>query len=301
MTMLSRLAAQTEKWNWRSRIERVRQGFPSQSCDHLGFYEDDNCLIRYRKAGCGPAIVFLCDGPATLEVYDRLIATLAPHFTVVAFETPGNGFSVPKPTYSFGFRQTNDAVARFLRVVAGERAILAFSCGASYAAVDIANRYPELCSHLVIIQAPSWQEELKWKKRRDPKGLISTPFLGQLVFPSMMKSRAPAWYELSMASGPAVNHFCSCTAHAFECGAKFALPTMFQSYLVGNETPFGLPEQPTLAIWGNQDASHADTDKASSISLARSVELITLDDVGHFPELEDPIGFERLLAAFVVT
>ena len=296
--MVKLYAANLEKRNWRARIERIRSGPPSSSCDHLAFYEDDDCFIRYRKAGKGPSIVFLCDGPATLEVYDNLIATLASRYTVIAFEMPGNGFSVPKPTFNFGFRQANDVVARFLQAVAGERSILAFSCGASYAALDIANRYPELCSHLVILQAPSWHEELEWKKRRDPKGILSIPLLGQLVFPTMMRSRAPAWYELSMAQSPAVEHFCTCTAHAFDKGAKFALPTMFQNYLIGKETPFGAPEQPTLAIWGEQDGSHAQTDKTSSLSLARSVQLVTLDHVGHFPELEDPAGFADLLAEF---
>ncbi len=296
--MIERLAARMEKWNWRARIERIRNGPPSGSCDHLAFYEDDDCFIRYRKAGQGRPIVFLCDGPATLEVYDELFAALSASFPVIAFETPGNGFSVPKPSYSFSFRETNDVVARFLRSIAGEGAILAFSCGASYAAVDIAKRYPELCSHLIIIQAPSWREELKWKKRRDPKGLISTPFVGQLIFPRMMKSRAPVWYELSMAKGPAVHRFCTCTAHAFDHGATFALPTMFQNYLVGDAPPFGVPEQATLAIWGEQDASHADTDKASSRKLARSVRLVTLGHVGHFPELEDPVGFASLVAEF---
>ncbi len=296
--MMNRLAAQTEKWNWRARIERIRCGPSSVSCDHLAFYEDDDCFIRYRKAGKGPPIVFLCDGPATLEVYDELIATLSASYTIIAFETPGNGFSVPKPSYSFSFQKTNDVIARFLRSVAGEQSILAFSCGASYAAVDIANRYTELCSRLIILQAPSWQEELKWRKRRDPKGLISTPFVGQLIFPRMMKPRAPVWYELSMAKGPAVEHFCTCTAHAFDRGATFALPTMFQNYLVGEKAPFGVPEQATLVIWGEQDASHADTNKASSKSLARSARVVTLGHVGHFPELEDPAGFASLVAEF---
>ena len=297
--MLRRLAAQIDKQNWRGRIAFARNGAPSKSCANLAFFEDDECFIRYRRAGQGPAIVFLCDGPATLEVYDDLFAALQANFTVIAFETPGNGFSVPKPGFDFRFRPSNDAVARFLREVAGEQAILAFSCGGAYAAVDIAQRHPELCSRLVIIQAPAWDEEMRWKKSRDPKGLISTPFLGQFLFPRLMKPRAPAWYELSMAETPVVEHFCTCTAHAFDHGATFALPTLFQNYLTGAEPPFEIAEQPALAIWGNQDQSHAPTNKESSSLLGRRVSVVTLDHVGHFPELEDPTGFARLLDDFV--
>ena len=296
--MLKRLAAQIDKVGWRKRIEWAQSGPAASSCSGIAFYEDDECFIRYRKIGSGPAIVFLCDGPATMEVYDALIEHLSSSYTVIVFETPGNGFSVPKPGFSFDFIPSNDAVARFLRAVVGERAILAFSCGGAYAAVDIASRHPDLCSQLIIIQAPSWEEEMRWKQSRDPRGLISTPFLGQIVFPRMMKPRAPAWYQLSMADTPMVERLCSCTAHAFEQGATFALPTLFQNYLAGESPPFEIAKQPALAIWGLQDDSHAATDKQSSTCLAKHVEVKTLQHVGHFPELEDPAGFRQLLNEF---
>lgn len=297
--MLKHIAAQLDKRNWRRRIEEARTGFANSSCANLSFYEDDLCFIRYRKTGRGPVIVFLCDGPATLELYDELIQQLAPHFTVIAFETPGNGFSVPKPGFSFDFAPTNDAIARFLRATAGEQSILAFSCGGAYAAVDVATRYPALCHRLVILQAPSWEEEVLWKQRRDPRGLVSTPFVGQFLFPKMIKSRTANWYELSMANSPLVERFCSCTLHTLGEGATFALPTLFQKYLTGNLPPFEAAEQPALAIWGTQDGSHASTDKQSSSTLARSVEIKTFHHVGHFPELEDPAGFKRTLQEFL--
>ena len=299
--MLKDLASRLETQGWRRRIDRIRTGWPARSCGDLAFYEDDVCLIRYRKAGRGPAIVFLCDGPATLEVYDDLFDALKEGYTVIAFEAPGNGFSVPKPGYSFRFKAMNDAVARFLRQVAGERATLAFSCGGAYIALDIAARFPELCSRLVTIQAPSWEEEQSWKKRRDATGLLGTPVLGQLVFPHMMVSRAPAWYALSMGERSPVLNFCACADAAFKEGATFALPTMFQSYLTGRRAPFDPPEQPTLAIWGLLDGSHEMTDKQSSERLAHHVELVLLEDVGHFPELEDPGKFKRLLSNWIAS
>lgn len=296
--MLRRLAAQLDKRNWQARIKLARTGLPSQSCSNIAFYEDDDCLIRYRKMGQGPSVVFMCDGPATLEVYDELIGALSSRYTVIVFEVPGNGFSVPKPSYRFSFKEANDAVSRFLRTVAGEAAILAFSCGGAYAALDIAARYPGLCSGLVIIQAPSWSEEMKWKQTRNTKGLVTIPFVGQLIFPKMMQPRAPAWYDLVMANTPHVEHFCHCTATAFEQGATFAMPSMFQNYLVGENPPFEKPEQPAIALWGEQDGSHLDTDKSSSCMLAKSVKPIFLQHVGHFPELEDPKGFRSLLDEF---
>ncbi len=296
--MLENLAAKLESRRWRERIEWTRKNWPSFSRPDIRFYEDDDCLIRYRKSGTGSAIVFLCDGPATLEVYDDLIDKLSNAFTVIIFETPANGFSIPKSSYNFEFAPTNDVVARFLKEVAGEGAILAFSCGGAYAAIDIAVRHPYLCKKLITIQAPSWHQEMEWKKRRDPKGIVSMPIIGQLLFPRMMKPRAPLWYQMSMADTPLVGHFCRCTQEAFDHGANFALPTLFQKYLTGEEAPFDQAEQPTLAIWGEQDESHVATDKESSRMLAKNVKLLTLKHVGHFPELEDTKGFATLASHF---
>ncbi len=291
--MIKRLAANLDKRNWQARIQYARRGFPASSCKGLHFYEDDECLIRFRAAGSGPKLVLVCDPPATLEAYNQLFDELKNSFTVYAFEIPGNGFSVPKPGYGFEFQPTNNVIARFLRERVGEGAILAFSCGACYAALDIAARYPELCSRLVLMQAPSWQEEQRWKKGRDTTGVIGMPFVGQLLFPRMMVKRAPDWFELCMGVPETIAHCSSCAAVAFEHGAAFSLPSMFQSYLVGEKTPFERPEQPALVIWGTMDQSHALTDKASSRDLAKNVDLVTFENVGHFPELENPQQFRR--------
>lgn len=297
--MIKRLAANIDKRNWQARIEFARSGYPASSCSDVHFYEDDECLIRYRQAGRGPKLVLVCDPPATLEVYDQLFDVLTDSFTVIAFEIPGNGFSIPKSGFSFAFLPSNDAIARFLRACVGEGAILAFSCGASFAALDIAARYPALCESLVLMQAPSWQEEQKWKKGRDSTGIIGVPFVGQLLFPRMMVKRAPDWFELCMGVPEVVAHCSTCAAAAFRHGAAFSLPSMFQSYLAGDKTPFERPEQPATVLWGLMDKSHALTDKASSRELAKNVNLVTFENVGHFPELENPRQFKGALMKHV--
>ncbi len=296
--MLRSFGEHLDKRRWRERIETARFGAPAHTVTDIKFYEDDRCLIRYRKRGQGKAIVFMCDAPATLELYDPLFDALDDQLTVIAFEVPGNGFSVPKPDYSFKFNLTNDAIARFLGSVAGEGAILAFSCGGAYAAIDIAARYPQYCDRLVVIQAPSWEEEMKWKVRRDPSGVISLPIIGQLLFPRMMVSRAPQWYDLCVGDRNQIDRFCSCTSAAFDHGSRFSLASMFQSYLAGDMVPFGQPEQPTLALWGALDGSHGETDKFSSQKLAKNTTVKILQNVGHFPELENPGQFRQLIMSW---
>lgn len=296
---MKRLGAQIDILGWRGRMSRAKEGWAARTRADIAFYEDDNALIRYRMQGTGAALVFMADGPATLELYDDLLRAAAADFRVVVFEPPGNGFSVPKGGYDFTFQAANDGVARFLEMVAGPRSILAFSCGGAYSAIDVAGRHPHLVRALVVIQAPSWAEEMRWKQRRDPTGRLAKPVLSQLLFPRMMVPRAPAWYDLVLGNRQLVPHFCACTAEAFGHGATFALPTLFQSYLTEAPPPLARPRQPTLVVWGDKDGSHAETDKTSSRQLADTVEIEVLDHVGHFPELEAPEDFLDLTRAFL--
>jgi hypothetical protein len=103
---------------------------------------------------------------------------------VVVFEVPGFGFSMPQFGFRFDFLDANDVAVEFLRRLDLGPYVLAFPCVSAYAAIDIANRATELVSGVVILQAPSWEEEVKWKHGRDRQGILSKPIVGQLALQS---------------------------------------------------------------------------------------------------------------------
>lgn len=289
MNALQRWIVSLEMRGGARHAEAVRQGWAGRSRDDVRFFRGGHAQIRYRERGQGRPLVFAADPPVTLEFYDELLALYAGHFRVVVFEIPGMGFSVPVSGYDCGFTPANDGVAEFLQTVVGEPAVLAFSCVGGFAAVDIAVRHPHLVSHLVLIQTPSWSEALRWKHSRDPKGLLGRPLLGQLAMNRAKKTRAPLWFKLALGREtepyPA---YCGCAQEAIGHGAGWALASAFQHYLTDAAPPLPPASQPTLAIWGLMDRSHAPTDRQSSAQLARRVEFEQYPDLGHFPELEDP-------------
>jgi len=257
-------------------------------------------IIRYRMAGSGPqTLVLAADPPVVVEQYDKIIELLRNDFRIVVFEIPGFGFSIPFSSFRFDFTALNDVIAKFLQQLHSGPCILAFPCVSAYGAIDIAARFPELVSHLVLIQAPSWMEEIKWKHRRDNTGLLSKPILGQVVLQVLKRKSAPLWFDSAVGNRGMLADFVETTDRAFSGGASFCLASAFQRYLTDVPPPLPAVKQPSLVIWGDADKSHRHTDKASSKLYCPEAEQVFLAHAGHFPELEQPELFAQKIKQWI--
>jgi pimeloyl-ACP methyl ester carboxylesterase len=263
-----------------------------------GVFDAGTALIRYRTAGRGQPIVFAADPPVVLEQYDELVRELAFDHAVTIIELPGFGFSAARSGFDFSVSAVTRVVTSFLDTLGSAPFVLAFPCATAYSAVAIANDRPDLVSAVVLAQAPSWSEELAWKARRDPKGILSTPFLGQLALRARRRTRSPDWFKAAAGSLRRCHQFIETTDAAFDNGATFSLASAFQRFLVG--APALAPVQvPALFVWGLADRTHRRTDRLSSRTLARDAHIIEAPELGHFPELEDPQWFGRSVRAFL--
>jgi len=292
---LNRLATRLDTAGAASRMRRHREGWPASASDGIRFFQSPKVQYRYREAGKGQTIVFSVDPPMTLEVYDALIATFAQRFRVIAFELPAMGFSAAAEDYRFGFRETHDDLAIFLEAVAGPGSVLAFSCVAGHAALDIAARYPGLVSHLTLLQAGDVAAFRAWKAARDPRGILAKPILGHIAMRRMAPRRMPAWYALSVGRQEMIGELCRCAERSFQHGAQWSLASAYQCYMdPGVELPCA--HQPLLSIWGAADRSHPAGNAHSIRRLRPDAACETFDDLGHTPELEDPA---RVFSAIV--
>lgn len=303
----ARLATRIDTANGRALARRFADGWPASSRADIRFHRTPLAQYRYRErtpSGAGePTVVLLADAPVTLERYDALLDLWGRHYRTVVFEGAAMGFSAPDPGYRFGFRETNDDVARFLRDVAGPDAILAFSCVAGLGAIDIAVRHPSLVDGLFLMQTADWSTMLAWKERRDPAGVLGRPVLGQLAMKRLAAKRAPGWFKQALGRRDQMGSFCDCAAEGFGHGAQFALASAFQRYLAGPDR-LGIPSQPVHVLWGMLDASH-EIDAANGPNIARRIAphatFEAMDHVGHFPELQEPEGTLERLNAFAGT
>ena len=278
----------------------MMSGYASQSRDGIRFMDLGQHLIRYRVLGNGPnVVVFVTDPPVVIEHYDYLADLLAKDYKVVIFEPPGFGFSVPSLGFDYRYTSLVDIIEVFLDKLALGPITFVAPCVLGYGAIGLAHRRPDLILQLVLPQVPSWAEILKWKQRRDPKGLLSIPVFSQLMLKKLKKQRTPLWFDMATGYSSKAASFNAIAQEAFEHGALFNLASGFQNLLTGTSP---LPRElaaKTLFLWGEKDVSNCDTCKESSLEMIPHGHLIRLPDVGHFPELEAPDTFAMHLEAFV--
>lgn len=296
--LAGRLGLLVDTWDGSARMRRYAQGWPATASPGVSFFRTRQVQFRYRVAGEGPAIVFSVDPPMTLETYDRLFHVFAPRFRAIAVELPAMGFSAVAPGFSFGFRETNDALAEFLAEIAGPSAILAFSCAAGLAAIDIAVRRPELVSHLALLQAGDVEAFAVWKAGRDPKKILAKPIIGQVVMKRLAPKRMPQWYKLSVGDTARIGDFCACAERSFDHGAMWSLASAYQVYL-GANVKISAPRQPMLSLWGEADKSHPASNAHSLRRLRPDIVCGTFPDLGHTPELESPERVLQSIAQFM--
>jgi pimeloyl-ACP methyl ester carboxylesterase len=253
-------------------------------------------VLRYRAQGAGAhTIVFAADPPIVIEHYDELFRLLGNEFRVIVLEMPGFGFSMARAELGFGFSETNDLIARALRELVGGPCLLAFPCVSAYCAIDIAGRHPDLVRGLVVIQAPSWPEQLKWKHARDSSGVLMKPVIGQLVLRILRRKIPKMWFSAAVGHRERLSDLVDTANCALANGACFCLASVFQRYL-SDDVPLLHPVRcPSLIVWGEADRSHRRTDKHSTLGLLPDAELVCFGEAGHFPELEEPRRFAELV------
>ncbi|MEL6361933.1 MAG: hypothetical protein AAFR21_12690 [Pseudomonadota bacterium] len=110
--------------------------------------------------------------------------------------------------------------------------------------------------------------------------------------------RMDAWYDLSVGKREKIPPFCRCAEGSFQHGALWSLASAYRIYM-DPEVDLGCAKQPALAIWGQADRSHPETNAERSKFLADNVQYVSLEGVGHFPELEVPTKIHELIKDFL--
>jgi pimeloyl-ACP methyl ester carboxylesterase len=255
-------------------------------------WEVNGSVLRVRVVGeRGPTLVIVPDPPNVIEHYDGLIALLAPERRVVCVEAPGFGFSVPAPDFDYALARQTAVLAEVLRRLGRGPYVLAFPCFAGLLAVKLALEHPGFVSGLVLVQTPSWDEELRWVGRVDARGLLRRPWLGQVVMGFNKRSVARGWYRAALPREADQTPFLKPALAAFDKGACYCLASAFQAAL-REKTPGLRPvRQPALVVWGEADRTHRRTDKRSILQYVPHADWAAFAEAGHFPDLEQPERF----------
>lgn len=275
----------------RARAVAARAG-----CD---LWEDADCFVR-RRVAVGPpgaaTLVFIADGPATVESYDGLIDTLSGRFTIIVVELPGFGFSYAKRAEALTFEGSCQAIADALLDTGLDRMILVGPCVGGLVAAAVAPRLGDRLAGLIIAQTGDFAAERSWVGRTiDRDGSLRQAFTGQIAF-RLQRERASIDWWSAFACGPGLDlpAFQRTARDVLQAGSCMALASQLQLWLDEDLPTVMPPAVPTAIVWGLADRSHAETDRASTRTIAPHAAFHECPDTGHFVDLENPELIARI-------
>ena len=248
----------------------------------------------YDSGGGGACVALVPDGPNVIEHYDRLIGLLSQKVRVVCFEMPGFGYSLPNRSYRHSLDDGASAVLGVLDALGVRRATLAFSCANGFYALRAAQRSPERISNLVLTQTPSLGSMHAWTRRVIPRP-IRVPVLGQLIAWLYREKMAHGWYRTALPKSTAVEPWQGKAHQALANGACFCLAGVVQGLGKEEDASLAGVTTPVTIVWGEQDRSHRETDPDSAMKCLPQAEIIRFKDCGHFPDIEEPARFSRIV------
>jgi pimeloyl-ACP methyl ester carboxylesterase len=280
---------------WVDRVERIwmtrRQRGQRQA---VGTYsvEVGRARLRLRIAGTGsPTIVLAPDPPNVIEHLGDLVEVLSAHHGVVCVELPGFGFSAGPDISLAGQAEILGALLDKLGLAPYA---LALPCGAGLVSAMVAASRPAQISHVIGVQSPGLVGMQQWAQRVDRRRLLRRDGIGQALVLTTRRRVARAWYDVAVANPARRTSFIDQANRAFDAGATFPLASALQAIEHASAPPPIV--QPTLLVWGARDPTHRTT---SRDELRPGAPVVTLDNAGHFPELEDVAGFCAAVVGFL--
>lgn len=263
--------------------------------------------VSYRTAGTGPVILLIHGITGDSRQWNQIIPQLADRYTVLAPDLLGHGqSSKPRGDYSLGAYAVS---LRDLLILLGHRrvTVVGHSLGGGIA-MQFSYEYPVFCERLVLVDSGGLGPEVH------PLLRAATLPGAELLLPLIAHSRLRAAGE---AIGLALDRF------GLELGHDLA--EMIRGYASLSDTEarraflhtvravIDLTGQrvsatdrlylaqviPTLIVWGRRDPLIPVEHAAVAHRGIPHSRLEIFEEAGHFPQLEQPVRFARVLIDFI--
>jgi pimeloyl-ACP methyl ester carboxylesterase len=263
--------------------------------------------ISYSTAGSGPVLLLIHGITGSKRHWDSEISLLAERFTVIAPDMLGHGLSAkPRGDYSLGAFASG---ARDMLVALGhERAtVVGHSLGGGVA-MQFAYQFPERCERLVLVSAGGLGPEVNLLLRAAalPGSELVLPLISNLRVTAMGEAVSRFFGRLGLRAGPDLAEVArgyasladSETRHAFIHTLRAVIDPGGQR-INATDRLYLAEEMPSLIVWGAKDpvipVGHGE---AAHYAMPGS-RFEVFDGAGHFPQLNEPVRFARLLTEFV--
>ena len=263
--------------------------------------------IFYRCAGTGPVVVLVHGITSTSETWAKVFPYLAEHCTVIAPDLLGHGESAkPRGDYSLGAYASG--IRDLLVALGHDRATFVGHSLGGGVAMQLAYQFPERCERLVLVDSGGLGREVS--------GLLRVASLpgSELVLPLLVNRRVlgvgrgvgrvldRVGLRLRTDVGEVLRGHASLSDGEARAAFLHTLRTIIDPLgqrVDARDRLYLAQGLPFLIIWGERDPIIPLAHGQAAHDLVPGSRLEIFPGTGHFPHLEDPQRFVRLLLDFM--
>lgn len=251
--------------------------------------EIDGLRLAFRRAGNGPAVVFVHGGAEDGRAWTPQLDALSDEFTVIAWDEPGAGGSGDVPA-GFALSDYADHLAGLIRALdVSPCTLVGLSWGVTVI-LELYRRHPAVARSLVLADGyAGWRGSLG-PDEADARlaGLLNQPADSfDPTLPGLFAGPPPAKFVPLLET---------MAADVRRHSMLTALTAMAHAELTD---VLGTIQVPTQLIWGALDARSPLTVAHEFERRIQGATLTFIPDCGHVSNLEDPQAFNDILRGFL--
>jgi pimeloyl-ACP methyl ester carboxylesterase len=265
--------------------------------------------VFYRSAGSGPVLVLVHGITSTSATWSNVLPYLAERFTVLAPDLLGHGESAkPRGDYSLGAYASG--IRDLLFALGHERATFVGHSLGGGIAMQLAYQFPEHCERLVLVSSGGLGRDITPLLRAAslPGSELVLPLLanGRVLGTGRAVGRALGRVGLRVHTdlGEVLRGHASLADGDARAAFVHTLRTIVDprgQRVDASDRLYLARALPFLIVWGERDPIIPVEHARAAHRLVPESRLELFPGAGHFPHLDDPLRFVRLLTDFVET
>jgi pimeloyl-ACP methyl ester carboxylesterase len=263
--------------------------------------------VAYQEAGDGPVLLLVHGITSSADAWREVIPILAEDHLVIAPDLLGHGRSAkPRGDYSLGAYASG--IRDLLLALGHDRAtVVGHSLGGGVA-MQFSYQFPERTERLALVSSGGLGEEVHALLRAAtlPGSEFVLPLLASRRLLDAGQWVAQALGRVGLRAGSDVAEMARGYASLADRDARAAFVHTLRSIIdpggqrvSARDRLYLAAELPTLIVWGDRDpilpAAHGR--EAQKLIPGSSMEVVP--GAGHFPMLDDPLRFARILGDFI--
>ena len=282
----------------RLTLDALRQKYadPDGRITEIGGVE-----VYYKDQGEGPAILMIHGSRSSLRTWDRITPELADRYRVIRYDLPPNGLSGPVSDEAVERMEPADLAASLLDHVGADQVTCVGVSSGGTTCMYLAATYPARVNRLIMSNSPS-----------DP---VRTDHM--TLTPGFEKALR-AFEETGFESEVFINEFLDFYSgdprriseqtrrEYFDFNRRVKEPNpiamigLVRDHEKTRKAMAGV-RAPALLIWGGRDALLIPAAAGTLAGYLENTQVSTvfMPDVGHYPPLESPIRFARIVATYL--